>query len=255
MKNWIIVALVAVIAVGGALAAFAQSRTVDRVVEVRVWESAEDPSRNYLSIRARGGSWNVIDTHAVDLTETTDDGRFHYADLAYALPISVPGPDELMLGTQESSGHWSISTLYDPIYEQETVLATLAPEAVISKVWTTADFDDPFIQLYCRGDELQSLIYWDRAIFAPVRHNPVPTIRSVYTVWRVDDGEPIIERWLPATHGMATFAQYPDEFIGRILGGETLVFRVIPSNGEEHTLTMDVSGLDDVLGNLTCYGR
>ena len=120
---------------------------------------------------------------------------------------------------------------------------------------TTASFDDPFIQLYCRGDELQSFIHWDRAIFAPVRHNPVPTIRSVYAVWRVDTSEPIIERWLPATHGLATFAQYPEEFIGRLLGAETLIFRVIPSNGEEHTLTMDVTGLADVLGNLTCYGR
>ena len=33
MKNWIIVALVAVIAVGGAIGAFAATRTVDRVVE------------------------------------------------------------------------------------------------------------------------------------------------------------------------------------------------------------------------------
>lgn len=253
MKNWIIVALVALIAVGGALAAFAQTRTVDRVVEVRVWESVEDPSRNYLSIRARGGSW--VDTHAIDLSETTEDGRSRYVDLAYALPVSVPGPDQLMLGMEQSSGHWSVNRLYDPIHDRETILATLATEAVIEKVWTSADFDSPFIQIYCRGDELQSLIYWDKPIFAPVLHNPIPTIRSVYTIWRVDGGEPIIERWLPATHGMGTFAQHPDEFIGRILGAETLVFRVIPSNGEEHTLTMDISGLDDVLGNLTCYGR
>jgi len=255
MKNWIIVALVAVIAVGGALAAFAQTRTVDRVVEVRVWESAEDPSRNYLSIRARGGDWDVIGTHAVDLTETTDDGRLHYADLAYALPVEVPGPDQLMLGTQESSGHWSVSRIYDPIYDIETVLATLAPEAAVSKVWTSADFDDSYIQIYCRGDELQSLIYWDTPIFAPVRHYPIATIRSVETVWRVDGSEPISERWLPATHGMGTFAQYPAEFISGLLNGETLIFRVIPSNGEEHTLTIDVSGLADVMGNLECYPR
>ena len=255
MKNWIIAALVAVIAVGGALAAFAQSRTVDRVVEVRVWESTEDPSRNYLSVRARGGDWDLIGTHGVDLSETTEDGRLRYADLAYTLPVSLAGPDEMALGTAEAAGHWSISRIYDPIYDLETVLATLAVEAVLDKVWTSAAFDDPYIQLYCRGDELQALLYWDTPIFAPVRHYPIPTIRSVETVWRVDGSEPIAERWLPATHGMGTFAQYPGEFIASLLGGETLIFRVIPSNGEEHTVTLDVSGLADVMGNLTCFPR
>ena len=256
MKNWIIAALVAVIAVGSALGAFAATRTVDRVVEVRLWEHADDPSRNYISIRAQGGDWSAAGTIPVSTDDgVTSDGRFRYGDLTVVLPVSVAAADQPVLGTQQSSGHWSISRLYDAIYDIETVSAILGTEAVIDKVWTTALYDDPYIQIYCRGDELQALVYWDQPIFAPVLHNPIPTIRSVYTVWRVDGGEPITERWLPATHGMATFAQHPDEFISRILGGGTLIFRVVPSNGEEHTLTVDISGLAGVLGNLTCYPR
>lgn len=254
MKNWIIAALVAVIAIGGAIGAFAATRTVDRVVEVRVWEHTDDPSRNYISIRTQGSAWSETIAVAADDGDSSD-GRYRYGDLTVVLPFSVSTADHSVLGTQQSSGHWSISRLYDPIYDVETVSAILGTEAVIDKVWTTAQYDDPYIQIYCRGDELQALVYWDQPIFAPVLHNPIPTIRSVYTVWRVDGSEPIIERWLPATHGMGTFAQHPNDFISRIVGAETLIFRVVPSNGEEHTLTIDVSGLADVLGNLTCYPR
>ncbi len=254
MKNWIIAALVAVIAIGGAIGAFAATRTVDRVVEVRLWAHADDPSDNYISIRTQGGDWSETLPLAADDGDSSD-GRFRYGDLTVVLPFSVSDADQAVLGTQQSSGHWSISRLYDAIYDVETVSAILGTDAVIDKVWTTAQYDDPYIQLYCRGDELQALIYWDQPIFAPVRHNPIPTIRSVAAVWRVDGSVPTSERWLPATHGMATFAQYPGDFISGILGGETLIFRVIPSNGEEHTLTVDVSGLADVMGNLTCYPR
>ena len=256
MKNWIIAALVAVIAIGGALGAFAATRTVDRVIEVRVWESVDDPSENHLSIRTRGGDWSTVGTLEVPMGDDPEDGGgYRFGDLTVVLPVSVDAPDQVALGTAESSGHWSISRLYDSIYERETVSAITGPEAVLDKVWTGADFDEPYLQLYCDGDELQALVYWDRPIFAPVRHNPIPTIRSVEAVWRVDGGPRVSERWLPATHGFGTFAQYPGEFIAAILGGETLIFRVIPSNGEEHTLTIDITGLAGVMGNLTCYPR
>lgn len=256
MKNWIIAALVAVIAIGGAIAAFAQTRTVDRIIEVRVWESVDDPSENYLSIRARGGDWSEAGTLPAPFTDGDNpDGPYRYGDLTVVLPVSVDAPDQALLGTAESSGHWSVSRLFDPIYDEETVSAVLATEAVLDKVWTGSLVDRPYLQVYCRGDELQALVYWDKSIFAPVIHNPIPTIRSVPTLWRLDGHAPVSQNWLPATNGMATFAQHPADFVTRILGGETLIMRAIPANGERHTVTLDITGLADVMGNLTCYPR
>ena len=256
MKNWIIAALVAVIAIGGAVGAFAGTGAVDRVIEIRLWQNVDDPTENHLSIRARGGDWSSVGTVAVPQAHGLDEsGQYAYADLSVVVPVDVDGPDQADLGTAETSGHWSITRLYDPIYDEETVSASTGPEAVLDKVWSGSIVDRPYLQVYCRGEEMQALIYWDKSIFAPVIQNPVPTIRSVPTVWRLDGGVPVTEKWLPATHGMATFAQYPAEFVSQILGGETLIMRATPSNGEHHTLTLDISGLADVMGNLTCYPR
>ena len=255
MKHWIIAALVAAVATGGALGALAATQTAGRVFEVRVWQSVEEPERHYVSIRAEGGDWRDAGTRPVTLTETLPTGRYRYGDLTVALSAEAAAPGQPALGKDASSGHWSISRLYDAIYDEETVSAITAPGAVLDKVWTGSLVDEPYLQVYCRGDELQALVYWDKSIFAPVIHNPVPTIRSVPTVWRVDGEAPVEERWLPATHGMATFPQYPAAFVSRLLGGETLIMRAIPANGERHTVTFNVTGLAAVLGNLTCYAR
>ena len=256
MKNWIIAALVAVIAVGGAVAAFAGTHTVDRVVEVRLWENVDDPSRNQLSIRARGGEWSSVGTVPIPLADgVSADGRYRYADLTVVLPVVVDAPDQHPLGTAESSGHWTVTRTYDPIFEKETISAILAGEGVLEKVWNGSLVHEPNLHLYCNGDDLFAHVFWEKPIFAPIDHHPIPTIRSVYVVWRVDSETAVEERWLPSTRGMATFAQYPAEFVSRLLGGERLIFRAIPSNGEDHTVTFDIPGLADVLGNLTCYDR
>lgn len=253
MKNWIIAALVAVIAVGGAMAVFASSRTVDRVVEVRFYERVDDPSENHISIRARGGPWTLVEVPEPQGHSTS--GRYTRADFAVVLPVRVPGPDEFPVGTAESSGHWSISRYYDTIYDTETVVATLSPEAAISREWTGSEHDNSYAQVYCSPDGLHALIYWDKSIFGPLTPSPFATLRSVSTVWRIDGGPPVSERWLTATFSQATFAQYPSEFVTAILGKSTLTIRINPSNAEDHTLTLDVSGLADVMGNLPCYPR
>lgn len=254
MKNWIIAALVAVVAVGGAIGAFAGVRTVDRVFEVRLWENVDDPSENHLSIRSAGGSWATAGTVPVPLTGgTSANGRYRYGDLRIVLPVSVDAPDGAALGTATSSGHWSITTYHDPIFDRETATALLDGEAVIEKLWSGASLDKPYLQVYCDGADLYALVFWDDPIFAPVEQSPVPTMRSVRTVWRLDGKAPVQERWLPSTRGQATFAQYPARFVSGILGGETLIIRVTPASGEDHTLTVNVAGLADVMGNLACY--
>lgn len=258
MKNWIIAALVAVIAVGAAVGAFASTRTVDRVVEVRVWENIDDPSENHLSIRVQGGSWDDAGTVPVPMSDdnTSADGRYRYGELSVVLPVRVQGPDEIPVGTAESSGHWSISRYYDDIYDTETVVATLSTEAAISREWTGAEHDHAYAQVYCSPDGLHALIYWDKSIFPPLTPDgDYAAMRAVATVWRVDGGPLVSERWLTATFSQATFAQYPSEFVSAILGKSTLIMRINPSNAEDHTLTLDVSGLADVMGNLPCYPR
>lgn len=253
MKNWIIAALVAVIAVGASVGAFAGTRTVDRVIEVRVWENIEDPSENHISIRVQGGSWRPGDTRYVPMSK--DDGRYRYGDLSIVLPVPVSVGPDVPLGTAESSGHWSITRYYDTIYDRETVVATLSPEAAISREWTGAEHDLSYAQVYCSPDGLHALIYWDKSVFGPLTPSPFATLRSVKTVWRIDGEPPVEERWLTATFSQATFAQYPSEFVSAILGKSTLIMRITPSNVEDHTLTLDVSGLADVMGNLPCYPR
>ena len=256
VKNWIIAALVAFVAVGGAVGAFAGAHTVNRAFEVRVWESVDDPSEHYLSIRSAGGSWETAGTIPVPLTDgASANGRYRYGDLRVVLPVPVDGdaPGGTAPGTAMSSGHWSITTYHDPIYDRETAAALLDGEAVIEKLWGGSELDDPYVQIYCDGADLYALVYWDDPIFAPVEQSPVPTMRSVPAVWRLDRNAPVEERWLPSTRGQATFMQYPARFIAGILGGETLIMRVTPASGEDHTLTVNVAGLADVIGNLRCY--
>lgn len=258
MKNWIIVALVAVIAVGAAVGGFASTRTVDRVIEVIVWENIEDPSENHLSIRVQGGSWQDVGTLPVPMSDddTSGDGRYRYGQLSVVLPVSISSVSEVPLGAAESSGHWSISRYRDTIYDTETVVATLSTEAAISREWTGAEHDNAYAQVYCSPDGLHALIYWDKSVFPPLTPDgEFAALRSVATVWRIDGGPPVSERWLTATFGQATFPQYPSEFVSAILGKSTLIIRINPSNAEDHTLTLDVSGLADVMGNLPCYPR
>ena len=170
MKNWIIAALVAVIAIGGAVGAFAGTGAVDRVIEIRLWQNVDDPSENHLSIRARGGDWSLVEVPQAH--GTSDSGQYAYADLSVVLPVDVDGPDQAALGAAQTSGHWSITRLYDPIYDEETVSAITGPEAVLDKVWSGSIVDRPYLQVYCRGEEMQALIYWDKSIFAPSSRTP-----------------------------------------------------------------------------------
>ena len=58
-------------------------------VEVRAWESADDASSNYVSIRLDDGSWV---THPVTTREVSRSGRFRYGDLA--VPRSSPSASD-----------------------------------------------------------------------------------------------------------------------------------------------------------------
>ena len=90
MKNWIIGALVDVIAIGGTLGAFAASQTVETEanVEVTVWQRVSDGAL-YLSTRPEGGSWATHETQ-LDMSALSRSGNFRQGSaIAVAVPVTV----------------------------------------------------------------------------------------------------------------------------------------------------------------------
>ena len=87
--NRIAIALAAVIAalavVAGALAQSGGAR-----VEVRVWERADDPARNFVSARAEGGSWRDLGTVSVAMDGRS--GAYRYGDIALTVPAGAATP-------------------------------------------------------------------------------------------------------------------------------------------------------------------
>ena len=89
VKNWIIAALVGVIAIGGALGAFAATQTVEttETVEVRFWQGVNAPSVLWYKARPEGGVWTPITRLRMpdfDLSE-----NYHQGDISIDVPISV----------------------------------------------------------------------------------------------------------------------------------------------------------------------
>ena len=98
MKNGIIVALIAAIAIGSALGAFAATRSVETeaTVEVKVWQSASTGNL-YLSTRPDGGEWTTHNT-PLDL-ELNDAGSFYESSsvlvtVPIEVEVEVPDPTE-----------------------------------------------------------------------------------------------------------------------------------------------------------------
>ena len=91
---FVLFAIVAVTAIGGAAFAIAQGRWTANV-EVRVWEDVNDPERNYISARPEGGSWSTLGTIPLPLTDgVSSSGRFRYGDITLAVPLPDAGDDE-----------------------------------------------------------------------------------------------------------------------------------------------------------------
>ena len=68
---------VAAILIPAAIGAYAQSASTS--IEVRVWERADDPERNYVSARPSGGSWRTLGTIPVKMDQRS--GAFRFADI------------------------------------------------------------------------------------------------------------------------------------------------------------------------------
>ena len=89
MKNWIIAALAGVIAIGGALGAFAATQTVEttETVEVRFWQGVNDNSVLWYKARPEGGDWTPITR--LRMPDLDRSGNYHQGDIAIDVLISV----------------------------------------------------------------------------------------------------------------------------------------------------------------------
>ena len=90
MKGAIIAALIGAVAIGGALGAFAATRTVETTanVEVRVWRRISDNAL-FLSTRPPEGRWQTTDA-PLNMGELSQTGRFQQSSIiTVAVPVSV----------------------------------------------------------------------------------------------------------------------------------------------------------------------
>ncbi|GEM_PF-6713213 len=89
MKNAVIAALIAAIAIGGALGAFAATRTIETNanVEVGVWRRVSDGTL-FLSTRPEGGNWST--SSALQMTSEGATGRYERSNLVtVTVPVEV----------------------------------------------------------------------------------------------------------------------------------------------------------------------
>ncbi len=91
MKTTIIAALIAAIAIGSALGAFAATRTVETTanVEVRVWRRISD-GELFISSRPQGAeNWSTVDA-PLNMSALSNSGRFQLSSvITVAIPVSV----------------------------------------------------------------------------------------------------------------------------------------------------------------------
>ena len=191
MRNWIIGALVAVIAVGGALGAFAASQTVETEanVEVTVWQRVSDGSL-YLSTRPEGGNWTTHQT-PLDMSQRSPSGRFRQGSaITVAVPVSldVEIPDAVpeSTGTAETTetatpsstpssgtGDWIVNSTTDSFDESSIFSARL------QGVWSPSrpypyDDDIPYLHVRCDSDAgLDILVFTDAYLAGNVRTDTI----------------------------------------------------------------------------------
>ena len=93
LKNWIIAALVATIATGGALSALAVTQQTTANVEVTVWQRISDGSL-FLSTRPEGGRWTTHNT-PLDMSARSSSGNFRQGSaIRVAVPVTVEVAEE-----------------------------------------------------------------------------------------------------------------------------------------------------------------
>ncbi|MCY3882077.1 MAG: hypothetical protein OXG61_08160 [Chloroflexi bacterium] len=107
MKSGIIGALIGVIAIGGALGAFAANRTVETTadVELAVWRRVSDGAV-FVSARAEGsGAEGWVSSEELDMSGLNPSGRFYLSNVVtVSVPVEVELPEAVPLEPSQPVG-------------------------------------------------------------------------------------------------------------------------------------------------------
>ena len=86
--------ILALAGVAGVVLALAQSESPVSV-EIRLWESVDDPRVNYISARPEGGSWRPFGTVHLPLDGGfSNDGRFRYRNITISVESNAERPED-----------------------------------------------------------------------------------------------------------------------------------------------------------------
>ena len=282
MKNWIIAGLVAVIAIGGAVAIAQSSRTAN--IEVRVWESVNDPERNYISARPEGGSWRTLGTIPLPLTDgVSSTGRFRYGDVTLAVPLDGAAPQPRPTPTPSPTatpapstrariagdGNWRLRTSTDTLTGKQESTATLLPN---TKEWSGSYYDAAQLSVRCKASADPTMVRLCKAGALPDMETVgdcetsmgfqvffnydtyLSTTQLIRVSYRFDDGEITNDTWEPSTTGKAAFVGFPRTFTHNLANHTSLTIRARDYNGTAHTMVFDdVRGIENILPRMACY--
>ena len=194
------------------------------------------------------GRWLNSTPITVGVVEGMSESAATPTPTATATPTSSPTPPAATpSATPDVATYWFARTSTDAITDERIDLILSRSTAVASKTWSYSSLDDPAIVLRCRGDTLEAWVDWDT--FLAGRYSD----DTVGIVYRIDSASPRSQRWGESTSNTSTFASQPRSFIGDLLTGSRLTVRAVDYSGETYTVQFHISGLSQVLGNLSCY--
>lgn len=158
---------------------------------------------------------------------------------------STPDQSEAAAGSEVvDAGQWNVSTDVNPLDDTKSVYLMLNAETSGARFGETVT-----LVARCRSNTTEVYVDWNQYLG--------DDSNDVYSDWkrvtvRVGEEEASTERWGISTDNSATFApDWAGNFLKELLDEERLVLRTIPYGENPVTAVFNVTGLRNVLGELS----